>query len=134
MERGKQAERGMAKNLKLAGDADRNLMIAAKSGDAAGVRAALEAGADPGARDGEGTEPLHLAAWGLRRDVSLDLMRFGADPEALDGRGRVPKDWAEGDARFLQDWPGLWAQAERERVARAAGPGAKRGEAAKRGL
>ena len=40
-----------------------DLSMAARGGAASGVRAAVSAGADPGARAEKGVTPLHWAAW-----------------------------------------------------------------------
>ncbi|GAA1544759.1 ankyrin repeat domain-containing protein [Actinomadura kijaniata] len=63
---------------------DGDLLRAAAEGDAAGVREALRAGADVGARDGRGRTPLLLASLGDHVEAAAALVRAGADPDAQD--------------------------------------------------
>jgi len=64
-------------------DATADLFAAAKGGTASEVRAALSAGADPGARDEHGATPLHLAArHNPAASVIVTLIEGGADPHA----------------------------------------------------
>ena len=77
--------------LPVHADATDDLFKAAKSGTASEVKAALAAGADPGARDKRGRTPLHRAA--ARNDnpsVIMALIEGGANPGARDKRGRTP--------------------------------------------
>ncbi|GLF95695.1 ankyrin repeat domain-containing protein [Streptomyces yaizuensis] len=62
------------------------LLAAAERGDDAGVRAALAAGADVGARDAELRTPLLLAALGDHVQAARTLVAAGADPNAQDRR------------------------------------------------
>ncbi|EFG05631.1 Ankyrin repeat-containing protein [Streptomyces clavuligerus] len=66
------------------------LLDAAGRGDDAGVRAALAAGADVGARDGELRTALLLAALGDHVQVARTLIAAGADPDAQDRRHDSP--------------------------------------------
>ncbi|MGW7413155.1 ankyrin repeat domain-containing protein [Streptomyces sp. NPDC054863] len=67
-------------------DADRRLLAAARGGDAAGVRAALGAGARVAARDEELRTPLLLASLGSHVEAARLLVAAGADPDAQDVR------------------------------------------------
>ena len=78
--------------LPVHADATDDLFKAAESGTASEVKAALSAGADPGARRGfaDGT-PLHVAA--IRNSnpaVITALIEGGAAPGARDGWGNTP--------------------------------------------
>ena len=64
--------------------AGQDLLKAAERGDAAAVRAALAAGADPSARDGRGRTPLLVAARGDHVEAAKTLVEAGADPNAQD--------------------------------------------------
>jgi ankyrin repeat protein len=69
---------------------DSDLSRAAAAGDAAAVRAALEAGADPDAADAEsGMTALHHACGKGDTEVIELLVAAGADVNARDARGRV---------------------------------------------
>ncbi len=61
-----------------------DLLRAAERGDAAAVRAALAAGADPAVRDGRGRTPLLAAALGDHVEAAKALVEAGADPDAQD--------------------------------------------------
>ncbi|MEU9859765.1 ankyrin repeat domain-containing protein [Streptomyces sp. NPDC047971] len=69
---------------------DRLLLAAAHRGDAAGVAAALGAGADVECRDAERRTPLLLAARADGVDVAALLVEAGADPDAPDSRADTP--------------------------------------------
>lgn len=56
-------------------------------GNAAALRAALRAGADPDERDAAGNTPLHAAAWPGDAEVVRCLLDHGADLRARNGRG-----------------------------------------------
>ena len=72
-------------------DATADLFAAAKGGTASEVRAALSAGADPGARDENNNTPLHLAAGNNpAASVIVMLIEGGADPGASDEGGATP--------------------------------------------
>lgn len=64
--------------------AGQDLLRAAERGDAAAVRAALAAGADPAVRDGRGRTPLLAAASGDHVEAAKALVEAGADPDAQD--------------------------------------------------
>ncbi|MFJ5548087.1 ankyrin repeat domain-containing protein [Streptomyces sp. NPDC093225] len=63
-----------------------HLLAAAATGDTAGVRAALAAGADLEARDDHRRTALLLAALGDHVDTAEALVAAGADPDAQDER------------------------------------------------
>jgi ankyrin repeat protein len=60
------------------------LHAAAWSGDAAQIRALVDAGADPNAVDGAGRTPLHVAAFASHDDTVRALVAAGADPNLLE--------------------------------------------------
>lgn len=53
------------------------------------ARALLAAGASPEGRPGEGSRPLHTAAWASEEGVEM-LLALGAEPDARDGSGMTP--------------------------------------------
>lgn len=57
---------------------------AAADGQVAQIRALLDKGADPNARDGAGRTPLHVAAFGSHDDAVRALAAGGADINALE--------------------------------------------------
>lgn len=65
---------------------DRQLLKAARGGDANKVRLLLAAGADTEARDSRERTPLLIAATYDRVAVAWALVEAGADPDALDNR------------------------------------------------
>jgi ankyrin repeat protein len=65
-------------------DADGRLLEAAMAGDLAALDAALAAGADPDARDPEGTPATMLATRGRHAPVLARLLKAGADVDAQD--------------------------------------------------
>ncbi|WP_137991385.1 ankyrin repeat domain-containing protein [Streptomyces vilmorinianum] len=69
---------------------DRLLLAAARRGDTAEVRAALDAGAHVECRDGERRTPLLLAAREDRVGAAELLVAAGADPDARDGQDDTP--------------------------------------------
>jgi len=71
-------------------DLDRGLLEAAASGDAAAVRAAMSAGADPDARDAAGTPATMLATVGHHAEALRVLLDAGADVDAQDGESANP--------------------------------------------
>ena len=92
--------------LPVHADATDDLFKAAESGTASEVKAALSAGADPGARRGfaDGT-PLHAAATtGSNPSVITALIEAGADPAARDDMGFTPFDYAR-EGGGAQGWP-----------------------------
>ncbi|GGR73218.1 ankyrin repeat protein [Nocardioides luteus] len=72
------------------GDADRRLLRAASAGETDAAAAALRAGADLEARDGNRRTPLLLAVTDDRLETARLLVHLGADPDALDGRHDTP--------------------------------------------
>jgi ankyrin repeat protein len=58
------------------------------------VRALIDAGADPNARNEEGVTPLMNAAWFGRCDSVRELLRCGADPRVSDSKGKSARDCA----------------------------------------
>jgi ankyrin repeat protein len=60
------------------------LFLAAHSGDAASIRAALAQGADLSERDGNGRTAVHVAAFASNDDALRALAQAGADMNALD--------------------------------------------------
>ncbi|MFE2475048.1 hypothetical protein ACFXDA_03655, partial [Streptomyces sp. NPDC059389] len=65
---------------------DRQLLDAARAGDAAAVRAAVEGGANVEARDTELRTPLLLASLGNHVEAAGVLVAAGADADAQDAR------------------------------------------------
>jgi len=65
-------------------DADGRLLAAAAEGDVAAIRAALAAGADPDARDGDGTPATMLATRGHHTAALTVLLEAEADPDVRD--------------------------------------------------
>ncbi|MGW2997361.1 ankyrin repeat domain-containing protein [Streptomyces sp. NPDC001193] len=65
---------------------DRQLLDAARAGDAAAVRAAVEGGANVEARDTELRTPLLLASLGNHVEAAGVLVAAGADVDAQDAR------------------------------------------------
>ncbi|MFE9248563.1 ankyrin repeat domain-containing protein [Streptomyces sp. NPDC007088] len=72
------------------GGAGARLLEAAARGDEAGVREALDAGADPAVRDAAGRTPLLLAALGDHVAAAGPLVAAGADPDAQDEQLNSP--------------------------------------------
>jgi uncharacterized protein len=73
-----------------AGAADPPLIAAARGGDAAGVRAAVTAGADVNARQPDGATALHWAAHLDDLQIAALLIRAGARAGAADDTGTTP--------------------------------------------
>ena len=72
-------------------EATNQLFKAAEAGDVSAVRAALDAGADPTAKDDHWQEtPLHFAASGGHTDAARLLIENGADVNARDGENSTP--------------------------------------------
>ncbi|MFF1755259.1 ankyrin repeat domain-containing protein [Streptomyces sp. NPDC058266] len=71
-------------------DRDRRLLDAARRGDAAEVRAALDAGASTETCDEELRSPLLLAALNDHVEAARVLLSAGADPDAQDRRHDSP--------------------------------------------
>lgn len=76
------------------GAADPMLLAAATRGDLAAARAALQAGAWPHARDGQGRTALMLAARAGARELVARLLAAGARPSDRDTRGWTAADHA----------------------------------------
>ena len=70
--------------------ADANLIDAIRAADAAGVRVAIERGADVVAADPDGTTPLHWAAHSDDPAIVELLLAAGADPQAANRYGVRP--------------------------------------------
>ena len=82
-------------------DPEDTQFLAAASGTAAEVKAALSAGADPGARNEGGATPLHVAAMrNADPAVIAAPLEGGADPGARDEGGKVPFYHAMNPARL----------------------------------
>jgi ankyrin repeat protein len=64
------------------------LHFAATNPDRSAMTVLLAAGADPNARDGEGSTPLHLAAYASKGDNVKQLLEAGADPLLKNNGGR----------------------------------------------
>lgn len=67
-----------------------NLFQAARSGSVSQAQAALDAGADPNAKDDWRRTPLHMAAAYGRASVARLLIEKGADINAADAWGKTP--------------------------------------------
>ena len=77
-------------------DATDDLFEAAPQGTVSEVKAALAAGADPGARAAGGNTPLHVAAtFNANPSVIVALIEGGADPGARNEDGKTPFDYAK---------------------------------------
>ena len=79
-----------AEAAKAAAAADAGLIGAIRDRDGAGVRAAIERGADVMAADPDGTTPLHWAAHGDDAGIVGQLLAAGADPVAANRYGVRP--------------------------------------------
>jgi ankyrin repeat protein len=66
------------------------LVVAARDGDVAAVRAMLEAGASAGAAEPDGTTALHWAARGEFEEIVRLLLDAGAGPDAASRYGMTP--------------------------------------------
>jgi len=71
-------------------EATEALFQAARSGNLNDAKAALDAGADPTARDDEQMTPLHWAVVGGDTDLARLLIEKGADPAARDDQQWTP--------------------------------------------
>lgn len=65
------------------------------------IRMCIEAGHSVGSKDGDGNEPLHLAAYRGRRDVAEFLISLGADPNARNNFGDTTLHLARDDASLV---------------------------------
>ena len=73
----------------------RPLSMAARTSKADVIRALLEAGADPNARDEDGDTALHDAArYGKAGEKLEALLDGGADPTLRNNAGKLPWDYA----------------------------------------
>lgn len=77
-----------------AADSAKQLLAAARIGDAAQVRTLLKAGASPDAKDKNGRTPLMLAAANGYADTVRALLEKGASASVQDKNGRTAFDWA----------------------------------------
>ncbi|GAB3140629.1 ankyrin repeat domain-containing protein [Micromonospora sonneratiae] len=75
---------------RMTSTADQQLLAAASTGDATGVRTALAAGADLEARDARRRTALLLAAANDQVEAARVLVEAGADPDALDDQHDTP--------------------------------------------
>ena len=84
--------------------ADVGLVRAVQAADEAGVRAAIERGADVTAADPDGTTPLHWAAHADDAAIVELLLAAGADPQAANRYGVRPISLActNGDAAIVE--------------------------------
>jgi ankyrin repeat protein len=69
---------------------DRQLLRAARSGDAGKIGLLVEAGADVETRDADDRTPLLIAATHDHVEAAQELVSAGADPDALDDRHDTP--------------------------------------------
>ncbi len=76
------------------GNLDRDLVEAVKKGRVQIVRAFLEKGASPNARDARGGSALHWAVGGGHEEIVSTLLAAGADPSTTDAAGLTPLDVA----------------------------------------
>ena len=80
------------------------------------VRALLEAGADPNARDRSASTPLHFAARkGPTSETIVALLDAGASADGLDSDGMTPLDLANRNPD-LADSEALWRLRETGRL------------------
>ena len=93
--------------LPVHADATDALFEAARYGTASEVKAALSAGADPGARTEGGRTPLHKAAHKSNPSMIAALIEGGVDPGARDEYGDTPFDYAK-DNETLKGTPVYW--------------------------
>ena len=94
--------------LPVHADATGDLFEAAESGTASEVKAALAAGADPGARNAYGATPLHLTAhFDSNPSVIEALLKAGADPGARDEAGKTSFNYAK-DNEALKGTEAYW--------------------------
>lgn len=66
------------------------LHLAAANADPGALKALIDAGANPNARDHDGMTPLHVAAYSQNAAHAQLLLEAGADPHALTASGRDP--------------------------------------------
>lgn len=66
------------------------LHLAAANADPGALKALIDAGANPNARDHDGMTPLHVAAYSQNAAHAQLLLEAGANPHALTASGRDP--------------------------------------------
>ena len=94
--------------LPVHADATDDLFKAVWYETASEVKAALSAGADPGARMEDGATPLHVAAFkNDNPSVIAALLAAGADPGARDDADKTPFDYAK-DNEALKGTDAYW--------------------------
>jgi cytohesin len=82
-------------------DENRDLLKAILNKNAAGVRQALDRGADPNARfGGSSTAALHYAAGSGNPELVATLLEAGADPNLRDAEQGTPLHWAATDGNI----------------------------------
>ncbi len=91
----------------LAGPLEDQLFEAAKNGDAGGVKALLDKGANVNAKERDDMTPLMAAAINGRVDVVKLMIGRGADVNARDAKGRTALKWADDAPGMMEEAAGL---------------------------